>query len=218
MNVISFVSQKGGPGKSHLAISLAVVAQEAGERVCIIDLDPQRTTADWYDSRAAETPAVLEHNAVPSLTATLHRLAEAGFTLTIIDTPGHDSHATRGAMQAADLCLVPVKPDQANVKATMPTLTALHGMQRRFAMVINQAPTNKQVRLTTAVTMRMSSNGEVVPIPIGNRMDHPYAYALGQGVTEYAPGGKAAEEMTALWGWCRKQIEVGTYEQAKRRA
>lgn len=218
MNVISFVSQKGGPGKSHLAISLAVAAEEAGERVCIIDLDPQRTTFDWYESRAAETPAVLDQNAVTNLTATLQQLSAAGFTTTIIDTPGHDSHATRGAMQAADLCLVPVKPDQANVKATMPTIAALGGMQRRFALVINQAPTNRQVRLTTAVTLRLSSSGEVVPIAQGNRMDHPYAYALGQGVTEYAPAGKAAEEITALWGWCRKQLEVQTHEQTKRRA
>lgn len=218
MNVISFVNQKGGPGKSHLAISLAVAAEGAGERVCILDLDQQRTTADWYDSRAAETPAVLDHNAASDLTGTLQKLAAAGYTLAILDTPGHDSHATRGSMLSADLCLVPVKPDQANVKASMPTITALHGMQRRFALVINLAPTNRQVRLTTAVTMRLSTSGDVVPVPIGNRMDHPYAYALGQGVTEYAPAGKAAEEINALWGWCRKQLEVKAHEQTKRRA
>lgn len=218
MNVISFVTQKGGTGKSHLAISLAVVAEASGERVCLIDLDPQRTTADWYQTRTAETPAALDHNEAAKLTETLQGLEQAGFTLVIIDTPGHDSHATRGAMRAADLCLIPVKPSEADVKATMPTLQALHGMGQKFALVINQAPTNRQARLTSAVTMRLSTSGEVVPLAFGNRLDHPYAYALGQGVTEYAPAGKAAEEITELWSWCRKRIEVKSDVQAKRRA
>jgi chromosome partitioning protein len=48
-------------------------------------------------------------------------------------------------------------------------------------------------------------------------MDFQYAYALGQGVSEYAPGSKAAEEITAVWAWCRKQMEAG-HEEEKRRA
>lgn len=218
MNVISFVTQKGGTGKSHLAISLGVVAEASGERVCLIDLDPQRTTADWYQTRTAETPAALDHNEATKLTETLQGLEQAGFTLVIIDTPGHDSHATRGAMRVADLCLIPVKPSEADVKATMPTLQALHAMGQKFALVINQAPTNRQARLTSAVTMRLSTSGEVVPLAFGNRLDHPYAYALGQGVTEYAPNGKAAQEITQLWSWCRKRIEVKSDVKAKRRA
>ena len=56
MNVISFVTQKGGTGKSHLAVSLAVTAGAAGEKVCILDLDPQGTSSDWYRTRTAEPP------------------------------------------------------------------------------------------------------------------------------------------------------------------
>lgn len=218
MNVISFVTQKGGTGKSHLAVSLAVVAEATGERVCLLDLDPQGTTADWYQTRAAETPAVLDHNQAAKLTETLTSLEQAGFTLVIIDTPGHDSHATRGAMRAANLCLIPVKPSEADVKASMPTIKALHAMGQPFALVINQAPPNRQARLTSAVVMRLSTSGEVLPLALANRLDHPYAYSLGQGVSEYAPGGKAAEEIAELWSWCRKRLEVKTHAETKRRA
>ena len=218
MNVISFVTQKGGTGKSHLAVSLAVVAEAAGETVCILDLDPQGTSNDWYRTRAAETPAVLDHNQAGPLTPTLTKLQKAGYSLVIIDTPGVDTHSTRGAMQAADLCLIPVRPTEADLKATMPTVSALHGMGKLFALVVNQASTNRQARLTSAVTTRLSSSGVVVPVPIAQRMDHQYAYALGQGVSEYAPDGKAAEEMADLWGWCRKQLEVSHGQQTKRRA
>ncbi len=62
MRVISFVTQKGGTGKSTLAVNLAVTAEANGERVCILDLDPQGTSAAWYETRAAETPSVLDHD------------------------------------------------------------------------------------------------------------------------------------------------------------
>jgi chromosome partitioning protein len=217
MNIISFVTQKGGTGKSTLAVSLAVAAEATGEKVCILDLDPQGTSASWYQTRTAASPAILDHNQVGSLPETLAKLQRA-FSLIIIDTPGIDSHGTRGAMQAADLCLIPVRPSEADVKATMPTIKALTAMGRPFGLVINQAPTNKQARLTSAVTTRLSTNGMVVPVPIAQRIDHQYAYALGQGVSEFAADSKATAEITELWAWCKKQMEVADGEQAKRRA
>jgi chromosome partitioning protein len=218
MRVLSFVTQKGGTGKSTLSVSLAVAAEGAGERVCVLDLDPQGTTSGWYETRSAETPAVLDHNQAVNLSETLDRLSAAGFTLTILDTPGVDSHATRAAMRAADLCLIPVRPSEADVKATMPTLRALEAMGQKYAIVVNQAPPNRQARLTTTVSMRLSSEGPVLPIAIAARIDHQYAYALGQGVTEYAPDGKAAAEVVELWMCCKKRMGEKNDQQAKRRA
>jgi chromosome partitioning protein len=207
MRVISFVTQKGGTGKSSLAVSLAVVAEAGGEKVCLLDLDPQRTSASWYETRTAESPAVLDIDQVGDLPATLGKLRGAGFSLVVIDTPGIDSHATRGAMRTADLCLIPVRPSEADVKATMPTIKALEDMGRRYALVINQAPANKQARVTSAVAMRLSSAGIVLPVAIASRIDHQYAYALGQGVSEFASDGKAAAEIAEVWSWCRKTME-----------
>ena len=218
MRVLSLVTQKGGTGKSALTVSVAVAAELAGERVCILDLDPQGTSASWYETRSSETPAVLDHNQAGQIPETVARLRAAGFTLLVIDTPGIDSHATRGAMREADLALVPVRPSEADVKATMPTVRALEAMGRPYALVINQAPTNKQARLTNAVTIRLSTSGEVVPVPIAARIDHQYAYALGQGVHEYAPEGKAAAEIGELWAWSKKRMEAvsGTAEKKRR--
>lgn len=208
MKVLSLVTQKGGTGKSALTVSLAVAAEMAGERVVILDLDPQGTSASWYEARTSETPAVLDHNQAGQLSDTLPRLAAAGFTLAIVDTPGIDSPSTRGAMREATLALVPVRPSEADVKATMPTVRALEAMGRPYALVINQAPTGRQARLTAAVSLRLSTSGEVVPAAVASRIDHQYAYALGQGVHEYAPDGKAAAEVAEVWAWCRKKMEA----------
>ena len=51
MRTIAFVTQKGGSGKSTLASSLAVAAHEAGERVFIIDMDPQASLVKWSKAR-----------------------------------------------------------------------------------------------------------------------------------------------------------------------
>jgi chromosome partitioning protein len=218
MNIISFVTQKGGTGKSTLALSLAVAAEAKGEKVCVLDLDPQGTSANWYESRSADAPALLSADQVGNLTETLQRLTAAKFTLAIIDTAGVDSHATRGAMQAADLCLIPVRPSEADIKATTATIQALTAMGKSFAFVLNQAPAARRARLTSAVAMRLGTAAQVVPVPIAARMDHQYAYALGQGVTEYAPEGKAAAEVVELLGWCHKQLGGKSHEQTKRRA
>jgi chromosome partitioning protein len=218
MQIISFVTQKGGTGKSTLALSLAVAAEARGEKACVLDLDQQGTAAAWYETRTAESPAVVPAPQVGNLTDTLARLDQAGFSLVVIDTAGVDSHATRGAMQAADLCLIPVRPSEADLKATTATIQALSAMGRSFAFILNQAPAARQARLTSAVALRLGTSAPVVPVVLASRMDHQYAYALGQGVTEYEPGGKAAGEVTELWDWCRKKLGGKSHEQTKSRA
>src|SRR4051812_25402496 len=206
MRTISFVNQKGGTGKSVLAINLALAAEKAGEKVCLIDLDPQGTVINWFDGRTAETPAVIDHEKAAKLQQVLRTVAANGYTLTIIDTKGEDSHGTRGAMQAADLCLIPIRPAGPDLHASRATMDALRAMDVDFALIVNQATPNKTARLTTTVMTNLAANGPVLPIAIASRMDFQYAYALGLGVIEHAPDSKASEEIRDAWAWCHKRM------------
>src|SRR5260370_21546154 len=87
MRIIAFVTQKGGSGKSTLASSLAITAAEAGERVFMLDMDPQRSLMSWAETRGLDD-APVEAVTPGRLETKLAALEKNGFTLGIIDTPG----------------------------------------------------------------------------------------------------------------------------------
>lgn len=97
MQTLAMVAQKGGTGKTTLALSLAVAAEAAGRSVLVIDLDPQASACRWGDRRSAETPAVMD--AQPArLAAALAKAAQAGVDLAIVDTPARVDDGEEGLL------------------------------------------------------------------------------------------------------------------------
>jgi chromosome partitioning protein len=209
MRTITLVTQKGGAGKTTLAASLAVAATEAGERVIALDLDPQGSLAGWGDARAAETPAVdrIGIANLAQLPSIMTALEKQGYTLAILDTAGTESTGGNLAMRAADLCLIPARPSRLDLQATLPTVEALMRleMRERFAFVLNQCPPGRNSRATEAAN-GLAMFGVLAEPMVTQRADHQDALAAGQGVTEYASDGKAAEEVRALWTWINRKI------------
>ena len=75
MKTVAIISQKGGSGKTTIAVHLAVCAERAKKRIAIIDLDPQGSALEWFNRREAETPEVVR--AVPEQLAALLAQAKA---------------------------------------------------------------------------------------------------------------------------------------------
>src|SRR5215204_1406547 len=199
MHVVAFVTQKGGTGKSSLAVSLAVAAQEKGMRVYLIDMDPQGTSKNWYERREAQTPEVATIEPI-RLPAALARLRSQGCDLVIIDTPGVDMPAATASMQAADLCLIPARPSIADIEATKPTVRSLVKLGCSFAFVLNQCPPGRTPRASDAYRV-LQLAGAVAGTSMALRADHVDALAQGLGVTERDPTGKAASEVRDLLQW-----------------
>lgn len=201
MRTLALVTQKGGAGKTTLAACLAVVAAEAGERVIALDLDPQGSLAAWGDDRTADVPAVdsLPAEKVAQLPQVLAALAKQGYTLAILDCAGIASTATNLAIKAADLCLIPTRPTRLDIRATKPTIAALLELKRPFSFVLNQCPPSTRGSRASEAAMGLQLMGSLVEPKMCQRADFQDALAAGQGVTEYAPSSKAAEEIRQLW-------------------
>jgi chromosome partitioning protein len=103
MRVLALSSQKGGSGKTTLSGHLAVQAELAGAGpVCLIDIDPQGSLADWWNEREAEMPAFAQ-TTVARLAADLEMLRQQGFKLAVIDTPPAITMAIQSVIQVAEL-------------------------------------------------------------------------------------------------------------------
>lgn len=214
MKVIALVTQKGGTGKSSLAISLAVATIERGLKSYVIDLDPQATAKNWFERREAEAPevAAIEPSKV---SAALAMLARQKVDLVFIDTAGVDTPATTAAMQAADLCLIPARPSIADIEAARPTVRTLSKLDRPYAFVLNQCPAGRSIRTTDAFRV-LSLTGAVAGVSLAMRADHLDALAAGQGVTERDTSGKAASEMRELLTWLINRLEGRTHDEKAR--
>ena len=202
MRIIALLTQKGGTGKSTLSTNIAVAAAEAGESVLAVDFDKQGTVADWSATRGGKAPVVAAlEKGNSALLPQLIEAARGTYSLIIIDTPGEDSPLTHNAMSAADLCLVPIRPTRADGRGNRPTVEALIRGKKRFAFVLNQCPTTPGNSRADEMAAGLMAIGYLANPMIGSRVDYQDAYAAGQGVTEYAPGSKAAAEIRQLWNW-----------------
>ncbi|WP_342154328.1 ParA family protein [Methylorubrum sp. SB2] len=215
MHVIAFVTQKGGTGKSSLAVSLAVAAEERGIKTSIIDLDPQGTAKNWYERREAEGGP--EVNALQSgqLEVAMGLLKKQGVQLVIIDTPGVDTPAATAAIQVANLCLIPARPSIADIEAARPTVRSIARLDKPFSYVLNQCPPGRSIRTSDAFRV-LQLSGAVASTPLAMRADHMDALATGQGVTERDTNSKAAAEVRELLQWALNRMEGKQHGQETR--
>jgi chromosome partitioning protein len=210
MHVLALVTQKGGSGKSTLAVGLAVAAMENRERVAFVEADPQGTISKWKERRGNPYPRVVRLADPVEMEGALSRLDAEGIWLAIIDTAATNNVLAMRAIAKADLCLIPVRPSPADIEAAIPTLIAIRRFNRRFAFILNQTPP-RGCRLSEAATS-LNSLGVLALPYVGQRNDHQDALGVGLGVTEYAQGGKASEEVRELWRWILNKLVEGSFE------
>jgi chromosome partitioning protein len=205
MHIVAFVTQKGGSGKSTLASSLAVAAMEAKERVVMLDMDPQQSLMRWAKERGQDDIPV-EAVTAGRLPATLAALEKRGFTLAIIDTPGVEGAASIAAMKAADLNIIPARPNAFDLWASEVTRKALREHRAAYAFILNQCPPAQQTaRVQQGVEALEAMGGLISPL-VQARVDYQEATRAGLGVSEWHPSGAAAEEMKAMWSSVKRRL------------
>jgi chromosome partitioning protein len=207
MKTISFICQKGGTGKTTLALNIAVEAMRSGVTVAVIDLDPQPSACAWSDLRARHgEPIVIDAKPARLAAAVETARAQEGLDLLIIDTGGRTEEGAFAAAKVSDLVVIPVQPSAVDLKSIPATrdLIAMAGGPDAVAVMTRTKPFG--TRHDESATWLRQAGIAVAASAIGDRITFQDAYAAGQGVSEYAPTAKAAEEMTELYGEIARRV------------
>lgn len=203
MRTIAIISQKGGSGKTTLALHLAVAA---GTKSAVIDLDPQASASAWRDLRRAESPPVV--SVQPSrLSQALKTAEDAGASVVIIDTAPHSEGSALAAARAADIVLIPCRPALLDLRAVASSVDVVQLAHKAFAtaVVINACPPRGS--LPDEAESALKAYGlAIAPVRIGNRTAFVRALIEGLTAQEWEPHGKAAEEIEELYKWTRIQV------------
>ena len=197
MKTIAVISQKGGAGKTTIALNLAVAAVRSGHECAVIDIDPQASAKCWHDLRQDESPAVVSAQAA-RLPEILQAANQNGAELVIIDTAPHSESAALAAARLADLVLVPCRPSLLDLKAITTTIDLAALAKTPALAVLNTVPVRGGLKGEAEQVLR-SYGVELAPVTLGHRIAFVHSLTSGQGVLEYEPNGKAAEEITELF-------------------
>lgn len=199
--IIGLLNQKGGVGKTTLAVNLAATLAKSGQRVLLIDADPQGSALDWAAAR--QTAPLFSVVGLPR--ATIHKeigLIGQDYDHVLIDGPPRVTDLARSAIMASDLVLIPVQPSPYDVWAAEEVVKLIdeavvfkENLKRCF--VINRKISN------TAIGRDVREALAAYPVPllkasITQRVLFAEAAGQGKAVFEVEPDGSAAAEVQAV--------------------
>lgn len=203
MKTLAVFSQKGGSGKSTIAIHLAVLASQHG-RVLLVDADPQGTTVAWGATRRSATPLVVRADP-SSLPEILRDAQEEGFELVVLDCPPHAVAGTTSLLRQASHIVVPVQPTMPDIVATHRTIALAKASGRAYSFVINRAPA-RAAEVPQAYEA-LAPVGPVCPFMLGDRRAFARALTDGLAVNEFGrPNGKPAIEVHNVHQWLSSRL------------
>lgn len=201
--IIVIGSQKGGVGKSTLAVSIAACLLSLGKKVLIVDADDQKSVLTWYNNRPENLPHIPVTGATGNIKAMLIEHAKS-YEYVIADCAGRDSAEMRSGLMAADVFISPLRPSQMDldvVPHTCSVFTAAKDFNEKVRgyLVLNMTPTNMFINEgnQAAEVLKDFPQMHLTDSRVCDRKAHRDAWA--EAMTIYETGNvKAQEEISNL--------------------
>jgi len=208
--ILTVGGEKGGPGKSTVATTMAAMRAATGRQVLLVNADAQSTSVHWSAARR-------DHPEVPQVTTVTMRgpkihteIADMAkrFEDVVIDTGGHDCVELRSALAASDRLLMPLRPSQPDIwtlekMAEIVEQVGTVNDRLRCFLFANQVPTVSRDRLRQGMAEVMEAWPQFHLLKTAWMFRAAFAAAIGEGLTvhEMRPrDGKAAAEASFLYG------------------
>jgi len=215
--IITIAQQKGGAGKTTIAAHVAVALSQKGNRVAIVDIDPQGSLSYWHKIREDKfgegytglTFTSLSGWRVGSEVSRLQRSQD----YVIIDSTPHTETEARTAIRSADLIIIPVQPSPTDLWATKATLELAKAEKIPVRVVLNRVTANS--KLAGIISDELP---ELTETTIGNRVLFASSLMEGRTATELEPTSQAAREIKSLVKEILALTEDKDEEQPKEKA
>lgn len=198
--VITTAHQKGGVGKSTLAINLYGYFVQAGYKVALIDIDPQGSITSLLQTFGEREPVeLIERGGFSSYTELRERIA--GYEIVLIDTPPYLSKELQQVLALSNMVLIPCKASPFDALAVVQTI----------AMVREEQERNPTLAAAIVLTMTISGTGfpqqirehltrhglPILETEIANRVAYARSLLFSNGVVG-DDNGKAKDEVSRL--------------------
>jgi chromosome partitioning protein len=207
---IGFLNQKGGVGKTTLAVNLAAALSRKGGRVLLIDGDPQGSALDWAAARSDSPLFAVVGLPKPSIHKELSLIGK-GYDHIIIDGPPRVTDLARSAIMASDLVIIPVQPSPYDVWAAEEVVKLIDEAKcfkgnLKSCFVINRKITKTAIGRDVREALS-AYPVHVLSSSIGQRVVFAEAAAQGKAVFEIDQDGMAASEIDAVLNECMEYVK-----------
>jgi chromosome partitioning protein len=199
--IIGVLNQKGGVGKTTLAVNMAAALALRGNRVLLVDADPQGSSLAWSSAREAPPLFSVVGMAKPTLHRELPDIAQ-DYDAVLIDGAPRVNDLGRAAILASDFVVIPVQPSPYDVWAAAETVQLIREAQQFKENLKAAFAVNRKIAKTAIgrdVASALNHFGiPVLPTHLAQRVVYAESAAQGLAVAEIAPSGEAAREIAAL--------------------
>ncbi|WP_017158739.1 ParA family partition ATPase [Xanthomonas phaseoli] len=199
--IVGLLNQKGGVGKTTLAVNLAASFSRHGSRVLLIDADPQGSALDWAAAREGEPLFSVVGFPRPTVHKDIAQLGQ-GYDHIVIDGPPRVTDLARSAIMAADVVLIPVQPSPYDIWAADEVMKLIEEA-RVYKSALKAAFLVNRKIVNTAIGRDVGEALAAYPVPaltvsVTQRVLFAEAVARGQAVHEVDAEGPAAAEIEAV--------------------
>jgi chromosome partitioning protein len=197
MRVVTLAHVKGGTGKTTLCTALAIRAAEDGQKVALIDLDPQESLASWWTRRGkTKNPKLYE---VDATTEAIELLISQSWQWVLIDTGPAKIELIEPGIAVADLVLIPTRPSAFDIEQAALAVELCESHGKPHAFVFNHAPSGSSKLLKSSIDFIRQSGGAVLDAHLSFRAPYMAALTVGKSGPEVDKTAATRKEIDALW-------------------